>query len=77
MQDDTTIVISENSLEIVEDVEQTAETTTELRFSDVVNKPFNEMTSTEFNAFHFEVAISSFALILSIFSIAFSKGVFK
>lgn len=72
MQDDTTIVISENSLEELEEAEQTAETTTELRFSDVVNKPINDMTPTEFNSYNFATALSSFALVLVILAIASS-----
>ena len=72
-------MLDETTIEIIypEEVTTEAETTTAIFFSDVVNKPFNEMTSTEFNAFHFESALISLALILVIFAIAFSKGVFK
>lgn len=69
--------ISAIIIEELEEAEQTAETTTELRFSDVVNKPFNEMTSTEFNAFHFATALGYFAMAIIILAIGCSKGVFK
>lgn len=72
-------MLDETTIEIIypEEVTTEAETTTAIFFSDVVNKPFNEMTSTEFNAFHFESALFCFVMALIIFTIGYSKGVFK